>query len=511
MFTFSLAHRKEQDYQNALRQQIEENKRRKEEDKRKEDDMKRREYEEFMRGRGMPVNQPANTGNRATFRDDNDDNSDRNARNRNGGGGGKKKGIPGLDFDAEDDIGPDNRYDLPPKKNVRQQQGGIGRRGYEDEDDDQPDRSGAKRNVKGNVPPLAPRRGVARDEDYDEHPARRGGVPLLGGLGGAASRKTNKGGYVDEDGYNSADYGSDYGPNPPRQGGGNSKHRAKTADGEEDFVRVEQYDELSQLCDKLLAQQEALQSEIEQQASLIKSLQKGGVGGAKGAVAGKGGLGMPGAGALRSKSAFQGSRSSSVERARAGGVPGGAVNEGRSKSAVKPRPSSMYDKKEPPSVQQPKKNLKVAFGHSAVSSDKKKVGAIAPPTAASNKSAGGGRSSLAAAGKNSMKVHSSPDLLKGKSSGGNGGGTNGGGLSGFAKLQLKAAKGPQIVTYEDEGPSAPRGGMGNRGRQNENMDLELRGQSKYMPIRDDDESDFISHGGDQVDRLLNNARRGRFG
>lgn len=304
--------------------------------------------------------------------------------------------------------------------------------------------------------------------------------------------------------YFSADYGSDYGRNPPRQDGGNGKHRAKTADTGEDFVRVEQYDELSQLCDKLLAQQEVLQSEIEQQATLIKSLQKGGAKG--GAFTPKGALGMAGAGVLRSKSAFQGNRSGSVERARAGGAQGCSVQDGRSKSAVKPRPNSMYEKKEAPSTQQSKKNWKVAFGHSAAGNDKKKRGAVAP-TAPSNNYTGAGRSSLAAAGKNAIRMHGSTDLLKGKASVSDGAASD---LNGFAKLQMKAAKGPHIVTYEDEGPSAPHGGAGHRGRQNDHMDVELRGQSKYMSLRGDD-SEFVSPGGDQVDRLLNNARRGRFG
>jgi hypothetical protein len=177
----------------------------------------------------------------------------------------------------------------------------------------------------------------------------------------------------------------------------------------------------------------------------------------------------------------------------------------------------MYDNKKDKEPVPPlsKKNMKVAFGHAVASNDKKKVSA-APPTAASSRSAHGGRNSLGGggggvAGKSAMKMQSSPDLSLGKAKagargGGDGGG--GGGLNGFAKLQLKAAKGPQIVTYEDEGPSAPRGG--GRGRHGgDGLDLELKGQSKYMPIRDDD--DYPSVGGDQLDRLLGNAKRGKFG
>lgn len=233
--------------------------------------MKRREYEEYMRSRGLPVEPPAGGkagGKRPPFRDNDQDSYGsrdddyggshvRNNRNAAPAPAGKKKGIPGLDFDPEDDQGAG--YDLPPKKNIRQQQGGLGaagRRGppgRDDDDDDSSFTSGARRGRAG-VPPLAPRRGGAAQDDYDDEPPARG-----------PPRGARRGNSYDDD-YESSDAGGGRGGG----GRGGGKSRAPTAGADGDFVSVEQYDELSKLCDKLLAQQEMLQSEIEQQASLIK-------------------------------------------------------------------------------------------------------------------------------------------------------------------------------------------------------------------------------------------------
>lgn len=217
------------------------------------------------------------------------------------------------------------------------------------------------------------------------------------------------------------------------------------------------------------------------------------------------------AGGGRSKSAFQQSRASSVER---GGGPGGAAAKrqedtttagARAKSQVKQRPNSMYEKKvgDSSSNNQQKKQLKVAFGNSILGNDKK------PPIGAASKVNATASSGHGKLGGNSNK---SASALASKAGGGGRGVGGGGGreevTNGFAKLQLKAAKGPQIVTYEDEAPvgrNAPRGG--GRGHMEASMDLELKGQSKYMPIRDEDD---YGGGGDQLDLLLTNTRRGRF-
>lgn len=237
--------KKELDYQEALRRQIEENRRKKEEEKRKDDEVKRREYEEFMRMNNRGGNSKSGGGDhgstgggtaeykkRPVFKgDENDDEDDypRNGHQRNGGGGGgglqKKKGIPGLDFSpaavAED-------YDLPPKK-----RGVAPRRGLNDDDDDVDDYAGRGRNsINRGRPEVAP-------------------LPVRGG--GAAR---GRGGRDDTDEDMEEDTG--YRGKQKRSGKGG------------DLVSIEQYDELSALCDKLLAQQENLQAEIEQQASIIK-------------------------------------------------------------------------------------------------------------------------------------------------------------------------------------------------------------------------------------------------
>lgn len=277
-------YRKENDYQRALREQIEENRRRKEEDKRKEEDIKRREYEEYMRSRGLPVEPPSgggnNKGKRPQFRDVDQDSYDsrdedyggsdvRNRKNVAGGpaaNGAKRKGIPGLDFDPQQDQDDDGYNNLPPKKNIRQQQGGLGasrRNNERDEVEDEDSYNNGGRGGRGGrrgVPPLAPRRGgaaAAGDDDDDDEDAPRGGRRRMPPAGGGMPPPRRGSSYDDD--YDSED---------PRGGGG--KRRGAAAKGGDEYISAEQYDELSKLCDKLLAQQEVLQGEIEQQASLIK-------------------------------------------------------------------------------------------------------------------------------------------------------------------------------------------------------------------------------------------------
>lgn len=75
------------------------------------------------------------------------------------------------------------------------------------------------------------------------------------------------------------------------------------------------------------------------------------------------------------------------------------------------------------------------------------------------------------------------------------------GVNGFAKLQLNVNKvkgGPLVVSYEDEAPSKPSGNRGSASRFE--PDLELRGESRYIPASN----------GDQIDLLLQNSRKGKF-
>ena len=77
-------------------------------------------------------------------------------------------------------------------------------------------------------------------------------------------------------------------------------------------------------------------------------------------------------------------------------------------------------------------------------------------------------------------------------------------VSGFAKLALAAKASPVVVTYEDE----PVGGLKGKRRTGASSSLELNGESEYLRIGRAGE-DVI--GGDQLDRLLVQARRARAG
>lgn len=180
-------------------------------------------------------------------------------------------------------------------------------------------------------------------------------------------------------------------------------------------------------------------------------------------------------------------RSSSVERRR--------ITAANDNNGNKQRPSSMHAapvgripnelpfKKHNLSAAEQKKQAKVAFGGSAVNGEKK----------------------LSAAGSNVTNSKQGPkankstgDLLAHKRNG------NEGVSNGFAKLQLKTTGGPRVVTYEDDEAidilPARRGGNGNS--MQGSMNLELRGQSKYISVGNDDE---VS--GDQLDQLLAGTRR----
>ncbi len=81
------------------------------------------------------------------------------------------------------------------------------------------------------------------DDDYDEPPPRN--------RAGADRGRRGRGDDSEEE--------------PPR-----NNRKGGSPPGKTKHVSVEEYDELSNLCDRLMAQQEELQSEIRTQASIIK-------------------------------------------------------------------------------------------------------------------------------------------------------------------------------------------------------------------------------------------------
>lgn len=144
-----------------------------------------------------------------------------------------------------------------------------------------------------------------------------------------------------------------------------------------------------------------------------------------------------------------------------------------------------------------RKAVKVAFGANVINGDKKSNGKPVPAKSASNLplTKVGNKVPPLDGGVNKMNGVRGSDHERG-----------GGGVNGFAKLQQQVAKkvgGPMVVTYEDE--SDYGGAMKKGGGGRSDLNLELRGQSHYIPVNDRDDL-----GGDQLDKLLSNARKGRF-
>lgn len=225
-----IVYRRALEYQNMLKKQIEEKNRQKEMEKRKDEEEKRREWEEYMRTTGHKVGP-------------NDGPSSNNM---------KKKPLfkpeegdepPYMDEPSDKNRKkPSFQLDLPPNK---QGKPGQFRRNDDDEDDD----------------------------SVNEHNSRFTGGGGGGGRAGPPLPKKKNAPPPRNDSRDDYDDRND-GP-PPRGGGGSRKHYSDDEDVSSSkkngkVVSAEEYDELSKLCDRLLSQQESLESEIRNQAHLIK-------------------------------------------------------------------------------------------------------------------------------------------------------------------------------------------------------------------------------------------------
>lgn len=439
--------------------QIEENKRKKEEEKRKEEEMKQREYDEYMRGvqPGKRQQQENSFSRNSSFHEEGgnqrpshqSEKEDYENSNPPNPRGRKPRPVPPLERDEEEDW----RGGKPPAKG-----GAVGR----------------------NNPRGIPRR-VGVDDSYDEEE---------GGYGRGARGPPPRGRIQD-------DIDVERGRGGERVDGNGNR-----------YVSPEAYDELSALCDRLLQQQEQLQAELHQQASIIKELQqqRGPAAASKGGMNGR----PPLAGRNEDKP-----RSKSVQQPRAGPTAAAAKKDAASNLAQQ-RPSSMYqlssgssnsnNNKNGAAAAGGKKALKVAFG-----------GPIEPTqTRLSQKDKGKEKEKEAPKKRgvpglalNGEKAIQKVPLGGAKAAAGNGNGRGPvpgdgepSGRGGFQQLQQRVNRvsGPVIVSYEDE---ENNGGAG----------LELRGQSRYVPVRDEDynsyEDNNVLHN-DQLDNLLAKNRRGRF-
>lgn len=417
------------EYQNALRDQIEEKKRQKELEKGRDEETKRREYQEYMNA-------------------------------AHSGKGGNQAYKPQRD-------GPSSEKAARLAEVEDYSHGGKGRRPRPR--DEEPDHHHQDRTSGRDREPRAHAGGRRGEED------RGDGYPPRG---------------KQQQGYDSEDEGRGRGQGQARRG-------AKDADNKR-FVSPEEYDELSSLCDRLMQQQEELQDELQQQASLIKELQRG-------APAVKGQVNGNGRPPVIPPKLNDKMRSKSVQQARPTGGAAAAPPR-RDPSLANQRPSSMHQlsnagaKNAPPAAMKNVPDIrrppKVAFGGPAVDKARdqlpKKKGAVP---------------GLALNGEKAMQKVPTGGVGGGNSKAA--GGARGGGepgTGGFQKLQQRVGKvsGPTIVSYDDENDNGGGGGGGSGG-------LELRGQSRYVAVSDDD---YAYPGGalqsDQLDKLLNNNRRGKF-
>lgn len=261
--------RKELEYQAALRDQIEENKRKKESEKKELEKTKQKEYDEYLRSQGRAPQQPSNA-RRSGEKNDPYEDEDRFGGSRKEAG----KDVRRRDDDFEREHGRNGNDDVRDRERERAR----GRNSRRDFDSDDGDDSSFRRKGPA-VINLEGRRGGRDDGDDWTAKDRRGGG---GGAGGApprlslerrvspiaADHERGRGGRapdknereVGREGRGDRRVAGDKEDREGRGGGGGSQER---------WVSKMEYDQLTALCDKLMTQQERLQDEIDSQARVI--------------------------------------------------------------------------------------------------------------------------------------------------------------------------------------------------------------------------------------------------
>ena len=190
------------------------------------------------------------------------------------------------------------------------------------------------------------------------------------------------------------------------------------------------------------------------------------------------------------------------------------MQEQRSKSNIKPRPNSMYENSKSIKASELNVHGGAAGKRGNPSMDQKKALKNAGNAIVNSKAPAGNKAAPVAqkgakpvGGANNNRV------------GGNQRESGGGGMGGFAKLQQKAAQGPVMVSYEEDdhtGSNLIRNANNRRNNRYDDdggdLNLELRGQSKYFSVNDSIDYDNGGRrgGDDQLDKLLANTRKGKF-
>jgi hypothetical protein len=444
--------KKETDYQRQLRIQIEEKQYKKDLDAHKDATLKQKELEEYLavhyKGQIPPhVTQKV----RKTKKELMDKEADLEYRKRKIENGGDDEGIapPNKSFSHDDS---------PPRRGG----GGGGRKPMFDDFSDDDDFGNRNR---GHGP-----RGGTRDDPNDYNNAPRG-LPM---------NRSGRGHYDDEE-----DFGSGGGPPMgPRGGHPSDRHQDGGGSGGKKWVSQTEYDELSALCDNLLQKQDELESKLEKKGAPVAGVA------AKKRPLVKG-VGPDGRVQPRAKSQQQLHREKPQQAAFGSSRPKSNQSVGRTASAkAAPVPKVAFGRK-------------IVESSQATNAQKKtiKTGGVATGRMLMNARGGGG-------GGNHDDDYGSPPLAPRGGGVRNSPAPRGGGGGGFRALQ--ANNGPVIVNYDDDlgGSNNTRnsGGRGRRGGDNARRSAELDGNSEYLRIGGE-EVDLIS--GDQLDRLLSKARKGR--
>lgn len=244
-----------------MRRQIEEKQRKKEEEKKREEDLKKKELEEYLtihyKG-DLPAHVQKQLKPPDNRKEDRRNNDDREHERRDNPP--RRRPVDKSCRDEQDDDDEPNDYRRKPDKTTnrrdpaeefsdydRRRDNYDDVRGSMEYDDDEPPSYGNKHkklSEKG-------RRGKQDREFYDDQ---------------SSDPSDN---FSSDRRYQENDYDS-----PKRKGKAKQKKKGIADElddyGEKKWVSMKEYDELSQLCDKLLNQQDKLQSEIQKQAELIK-------------------------------------------------------------------------------------------------------------------------------------------------------------------------------------------------------------------------------------------------
>ena len=455
--------RREHAYKAQLKQQVDEKKKQKFAEKRKAEELKRRELEEYYRSyyRGnippekmrelrKPIVVEGEEEFFAELREE--ERKEAAARRR-----GEDESIKGRGMDRLRE-----QHAPPPLRLPRDDYG----------DDYDRRASPIKRGGRGRGGSPPPRRSTYDDyDDYDDDHSYNRGVHRSGG----SDRDRDRDHYASPPPRRRHDSPL---RDEPRVRRGDNGDRDDRPDRGVDWIRREEYDELSMLCNKLLAQQEELEEEIQDKDAMIMNLKK--AGGVNGSLS-KAGKEVVGKTPQRSQSVHN------MVKPTEGRVKGAANAGAKPKSASAfgrkaPDPPPSRREKQPTAAKEPKSFVEMS-------------------AAGLNRIPKAGKKGLP-----SSKMAAKQDKLPS----GDGNSKNKVGKVGKLELGVRGNQAPKIVSHDSDEVHSGREGGGLRAMQKRvskvgfKESVEMPGASEYLR---NNEGEVLSE--DQLDRLLIQAKKTR--